>query len=166
MPRPTKSLDPGDRLGVYKRLADVPTRYRLSNHARAYEERDVWQEFCEEYEYAQGSHARYEEEVDRVGDCWKAHMAEQERHHALAQPADVEAWCADLLADGSTRRAHDYWLRINRFYNWLRWHTEHPHVYNPALMAAVEGEATGEVWTWKAEQTRERREHYRRNANE
>jgi hypothetical protein len=40
----------------------------------------------------------------------------------------------------------------------LKWHTEHPHVYNPLLMAAADGGLTGEVWEWKAEQTREARE--------
>ncbi len=166
MARPTKSLDPTDRLGVYKRLSEVPDRYLLSNYAAAYDGRDVWHEFCAEYEYAQADHDRYVEEVDRAGDRWREFMTHRGRHHALATPDDVEAWCADLLASKSTRRAYDYWLRINRFYDWLQWHTDHPHRYNPALMAAVEGDATGEVWVWKAERTRGRRERYRKKAHE
>ena len=166
MGRPTKSLNASDRLGVYKHLSDVPDRYRLHHHAAAYEGRDVWHEFCVEYEYAQGSHERYREEVDRVGDCWLEFMDSQDRHHALASPDDVEQWCADLLAEASVRRAHDYWLRINRFFDWLKWHTEHPHVYNPALMAAADGDAAGEVWDLKVEETLERREYHRRKANE
>lgn len=110
MARPTKSLDPTDRLGVYKRLSDVPDRYRLSNHAAAYEGRDVWHEFCTEYEYAQADDNRYEEEVDRAGDRWQGFTAERGRHHALATPDDVEAWCVDLLSNRSTRRTYDYWL--------------------------------------------------------
>jgi hypothetical protein len=93
-------------------------------------------------------------------------MQGQQRHHALAMPEDVEAWSVDLLSAGSARRAHDYWIRVNRFYDWLQWHTEHPHRYNPALMAAAEGDATGEVWNWKAERTLDRREYHRRTANE
>lgn len=164
MPRPTKSLDPVDRMGVYKSLSEVPDRYRLTNHSAAYEGRNVWQEFCEEYEYAQGDHERYEEEVDRAGDRWREFMADRGRHHALATPGDVEAWCVELRRgeNSSLRRSHDYWLRVNRFYDWLKWHTEHPHVYNPVLMAAAEGGVAGEVWEWKAEQTREARERYRR----
>lgn len=153
-------------MGIYKCLGDVPDRYRFIHHANAYEGRDVWQEFCDEYEYAQGSHDRYEEEVDRAGDRWRSFMESRGRHHALATPDDVEAWCADLLSDGSVRRAHDYWLRVNRFYNWLQWHSEHPHRYNPVLMAAAEGNATSEVWAWKVERTRDRREYHRRKANE
>ena len=166
MSRPTKSLDPEDRLGVYKRLDDVPDRYRLHHHADRYAGEDTWQVFCEAYEYAQASHARYEEEVDRAGRVWQTFMDDRERHHALATPDDVEAWSADLLADKSERRSHDYWLRVNRFYEWLRWHSDHPHRYNPVLMAAVEGEATRRVWRWKARQTRRSREAYRRQANE
>lgn len=165
MSRPTKSLDPADRLGVYKTMNEVPDRYRLHHHADAYEGRDVWAEFCEEYEYEQGSHARYEEEVDRVGDHWKAHMGGR-RHHALATPADVEAWSADLLADKSERRSHDYWLRVNRFYDWLKWNTEHPHRYNPVLMAAVEGEEARRIWQYKARKNRQSRREYRRQTNE
>jgi len=166
MSRPTKSLDPNDRLGVYKRIEDVPDRYRLHLHADAYAGRDTWQTFCEDHEYAQGDHARYEEEVDRAGEVWKAHMADRGRHHALATPADVEAWCAELVEGRSLRRAHDYWLRVNRFYKWLQWHTEHPHVYNPVLIAADMGGNAGMVWEWKADNTRERREAYRGETNE
>lgn len=166
MPRPTKSLNPVDRLGVYKHLDDIPKRYRLHHHANAYDGSDTWQEFCDKYEYQQASHERYEEEVDRVGDHWRAFMREQSQHHALATPADVEAWCTELLSELSLRRAYDYWLRVNRFYQWLQWHADHPHVYNPVMMAAADGDSTGEIWAWKAEQTRERREEYRGETDE
>jgi hypothetical protein len=151
-------------MGVYKALSEVPYRYRLASHSAAYEGRDVWQEFCEQYEYAQGDHERYEEEVDRAGDCWQEFMDDRGRHHALATPDDVEGWLVDLRREGppSLRRLHDYWLRVDRFYDWLMWHTEHPHVYNPLLIAAADGGLTGEVWECKAEQTREARERHRR----
>lgn len=164
MTRPTKSLDPDDRMGVYKRLSDVPDRYRFSFHEESYEGRDVWQEFCDDYEHEQGTYGRYEKEVDLVGDHWKTFMTGRGRHHALATPKDVESWCSDLLSEMSTRRSHDYFLRVRRFYDWLQWHTEHLHVYNPALMAAAEGEAAGEVWEYNVRRTRERRERYREKA--
>jgi hypothetical protein len=166
MTYPKKSLDPTDRLGVYKRFSDVPSRYQLHHHADAYSGQDTWQTFCEEFEYAQGEHERYEEEVDRVGGNWKAFMEDRERHHALATPDDVEAWCAGLLTEKSEQRTYDFWLRINRFYDWLLWHSEHPHVYNPALMATVEGEAAGRVWWWKTRENRRARARYRRENDE
>lgn len=161
MNRPTKSLDAAARMGVYKRLADVPDRYRLAQHTAAYADRDVWQEFCEAAEYDQGSSEHYYNEVDRIGQRWADHMAERDRHHALAQPADVTVWCEHLLDKHSLRRAYDHWVRIERFYRWLQWHADYPHVYNPVLMAAVDGGAAAHVWAKKAKRHEERRERYR-----
>jgi hypothetical protein len=166
MSRPTKSLDPEDRMGVYTTLEDVPSRFRLHHHAARYDDEDVWAAFCEEYEYEQGSHARYEEEVDRAGRVWCTFMDGCARHHALATPEDVETWAGDLLREKSLRRSHDYFLRVRRFYDWLKWNTEYPHRYNPVLMAASEGEAAGRIWAYKTEQTEQRRRDYRRQTNE
>lgn len=160
MSRPTKSLDVVDRLGVYETLDDVPNRYRLHHHADRYAGEGTWQEFCDEKEYEAASHARHEQAVDTVGERWKAHMEERERHHALATPEDVEEWCVALLDEKSKRRAHDHWLRVRRFYDWLQWDVRHPHRYHPVLMAAVEGEAAGQIWQYKARQNRQRRERY------
>ena len=155
-----KSLDPNDWMGVYKHLDDVPDRYRLAQHADAYAGRDVWGEFCKEYEYARGSHARYKQEVDRHRRSWCTFMADRGRHHALATPADVEAWSAQLLEDKSLRTAEGYWSRIRRFYDWLQWHTEHPHVYHPVLMAAANGDAAARIWSEKVKTNLKARENY------
>ena len=165
--RRIKSTNPADRMGVYKCLNDVPDRYRLHHHATAYEGRDVWQEFCEKYEYEQaGEWDRYEEFVDRAGRKWQTHMTDRGRHHALAIPADVEAWTAILLNEYSLRYAYDNWIRVERFYGWLQWHSEHPHVYHPFLMAAADGGAAGQVWQKKAERHREHREASHRDGRE
>lgn len=164
--RPTKPSDPKPRMGLYKTLDDVPERYRLHRFADAYADEDTWQVFCEDVEYAAGSYARFEEEVDRVGDHWKAHMVERDRHHALATPADVEAWCASLLNGRSLRRSHDYFLRVRRFYDWLYWHSERDHRHHPVLMAASECASAGRIWAYKTEQTRESRRDYQRQTNE
>lgn len=42
-----------------------------------------------------------------------------------------------------------HWAKLEHFYEWLRWHTDHPHVYNPLLMAAANREAAGTVWKTK-----------------
>ncbi|WP_313692093.1 hypothetical protein [Halorarum halobium] len=145
----TKSQDVTDRMGVYKRLEDVPAHHRLERYAETYEDRDVWAEFCEEYEYEQGSSATFLREVDRVGDNWLTHMATRGRHHVLATPADVEAWSETLVSDKSMSTAYNYWVRIKRFYEWLTWHVDHPHVYDPVLIAVVTGDATGQIWEEK-----------------
>lgn len=147
--RRRKSPYPSDRIGVFKHLADVPAHHRLKQYTDEYADRDVWQEFCLEGEYDQSPTDEFRAEVDRVGDRWKAFMTHRGRHHALATPADVEAWCQTLLEEGSPRRAHDYWIRIRRFYDWLQWHTEHPHIYHPVVMAAIEYEGAGRIWQEK-----------------
>lgn len=156
MRQPRKSLDASDRLGVYKRLSDVPARHRFDQYAAAYADRDVWTEFCDENEYPQGGE-EHRQEVDRVGDRWQAFMAGRNRHHALAMPVDVDAWCAELRESYSQRRTFEHWIRVNRFYHWLQWHADHPHRYNPALMAAANSEAAGEVWEMHVERTRKKR---------
>jgi len=157
MSRPTKTLDASERLGVYKRLEDVPDRYRLYQHADAYAGRDVWGEFCEQHEYAKGDSDSFQRKVDRAGDLWREFMQDR-RHHALATPRDVDEWSRELLDRYTTNTSYKYWIRVEHFYRWLQWHTEHPHVYHPALMAAVEYDATAEIWTNKVGHVAQKRE--------
>lgn len=153
----TQSENPDDRMGVYKRIEDVPTQHRLERYTEMYESRDVWTEFCEEYEYNHGSSEYFEQAVDRAGDHWQTHMSGRGRHHALATPGDVEAWCGVLIDEKSLSTAYNYWVRIKRFYDWLQWHVDHPHVYNPVLMGVVTGEAAGQIWEQKLRKWRKAR---------
>lgn len=165
---PTKSLNPEDRLGVYKALSDVPQRYRLENYAKMYQGEDVWQQFCDEYEYENATHDRYERKLDIMGRKWKDFMSTRNRHHALARPEDVEAWCRELRCeqDKTIRRLHDHWLRIDRFYRWLQWHAEYPHTYRPPLMAALLDGYCAQAWKFKAEQTQRARNYYHRKVKQ
>ena len=161
MSRPTKPVDPQARLGVYKRLADVPDRRRLSSFASMYGGRDVWQEFVEKSEAKVGTSERFVENIERVERSWKQHMDGCGHHHALATPTDVDMWCADLLDGRAIATVRDnYWLRVERFYRWLLWHTGHPHRYSPALMAAATGEAAPLIWESKIDRHRQDRERY------
>ena len=144
------STDPAERLGVYKSLDDVPDRYRLRNHTATYDARDVWDEFLTDHLFQTYNSERFKEDAIRAGRYWKEHMDARGRHHALATPADVEAWMSDLLDRVKVKTAYNsYWVRVERFYSWLQWHTEHPHVYNPVLMAAADGDASQTVWDEK-----------------
>lgn len=141
--RPT---DPRDMMGVYKTLADVPNRRLLDQHAAAYDSRDVWGEYLIEdvHERVTGEHGRTV--ARRVGRYWKEHMDGRGRHHALATPEDVETWSASLLDEYAERTTYNYWRFVYLFYEWLRWHTDHPHTYTPVLMAVAENPAAGRVW--------------------
>ena len=152
----SKSADPADRVGVYKQFADVPARYRLQQHAAAYADRDVWAEFMA-VQREQYDSDRFEQVSANAAADWKDHMTERGRHHALATPDDVEAWCAELLDRLALRTAYNkYWIRIEQFYDWMLWHTDHPHLYHPPRMAAVEYSdgSAGNIWAKKISHNR------------
>lgn len=150
------SSNPEDRLGVYKCIDGVPTHHRLHQHAEGYRGRDVWKEYVEETNlYGRYDSARFKPATTRAVASWKTHVEERGRHHALATPADVNTWCTELLASRNNRTVYNhYWTRLAAFYEWLRWHTAHPHTYDPFLMAAHEytDGAAGRVWAGKVKQ--------------
>lgn len=83
-------------------------------------------------------------------------MDERGRHHALARPDDVEAWSTDLVERFSIDRAYQHWNVIEGFYEWLLWHTDHQHTYNPFHMAVVDSESsTRQIWNRKMEKANE-----------
>ena len=144
------SPDPVARMGVYKRFDDVPDRYRLNHHADAYAGRDVWEEFLLTYLLVKYNSETFQQRARRAGRHWSNHMETRGRHHALATPDDVEAWCIELLERLEVTTAYnEYWVCLERFYTWLQWHTDHPHTYQPFLMAAAESDAAQTIWKKK-----------------
>ncbi len=143
---------PHDRLGVFKELSDVPERRRLYRYASVYEGRDTWEDYRATVELSD----RMGEDWALFARRWKAHMADRGRHHALATPADVEAWSTELVERFSIGRAYGHWNVIEGFYEWLKWHTDHRHTYNPFHMAVVDPESSArEIWTRKMETANE-----------
>jgi len=143
-------------MGVYKRIETVPERYRLRNFQSRFLDRDVWGEWV-------GHHAdpdwsdRTDYEYERVEDSWKEHMRDRDRHHALAVPDDVEQWVSYLLEgqEYAVETAYDrWWSRLNQFYEWLQYHVEYPHVYNPVWMAAATEPNSRKMWERKMARTR------------
>lgn len=146
------SADPHDRMGVFKRLSDVPDRYQLHHHADAYAGRDVWDEYLQNCVFAELPDAteKFNRSVQRAGERWAAHTEERGRHHALATPEDVETWCVSLRERLTLGTAYgQYWQRVEGFYTWLQHHPDHPHVYHPVLMAVATGPAAREIWNHK-----------------
>lgn len=145
-----KSRNPADRTGIYNRLEEVPHHRRLCQYEAAYENRDVWDEFMAEVLLERYTSDRSVQDAERAGQRWVDHMETRGRHHALATPADVEAWCQHLVETLGMQTAYNcYWVRIERLYTWLQWHRSHPHCYNPVLMAAIDGDASGQIWDEK-----------------
>lgn len=144
---PTLSTDPNDRMGVYKSMSDVPTRYKLGQFESAYHNYDVWQEYLDHLYDSRGDSQRKREQVNRAYENWTDFMAGQNRHYALATPSHVEEWSENLLTEYSTTYAcNGYWAVIKRFYHWLQWHPDQPHRYNPFLMAAASHDNAAQLW--------------------
>lgn len=138
--------DVTDRMGVYKRLADVPDDRRFKKWAGSYEGRDVWAEFVDK-EYRAPT---YRELLERAGRYWKEFMEPRGRHHALGRPDDVETYMTeqrDLRADKTTFDA--YWRPLNMFYTWLMWHADHQHAYQPVWMAVNEYPNGATAYMWR-----------------
>lgn len=143
------STDPTERMGVYTQLEDVPQEYRLDQYADLYAGIDTWQDYTESRPAAFDS-THYQNTLLKAGNSWKAHMQCQERHHALARPADVEDWVQSLANTRTHRTVYsEYWIRVEEFYTWLQFHTDHPHLYHPPLMAVVDGGLAGQLWRLK-----------------
>lgn len=147
------SQNPSDRLGVWKRLDEVPDQQRLHHHSDEYTQRDVWGEYVTETNlYDRYSSERYKSDTRRAIKLWKDHTDDRGHHHALATPDDVNSWCRMLTTRASIMTVYNlYWTRIGEFYDWLRWHVDHPHCYDPFLMAAntFQNDVAGEVWRAK-----------------
>jgi hypothetical protein len=153
----SKSTDPNDYMGIYKRLADVPDRYRLSQHAAAYNGRNVWQDYLDDSLFDRLQSDRSRRDARRVGQDWQDHTSTRGRHHALATPEDVETWFADLLDRLALETVYTHrYVWLEGFFSWLQSHTDHPHVYHPVWMAAADdgGDATGSLWEYKIHRTR------------
>jgi hypothetical protein len=141
-----KSSHPRDRLGVFKRYEDVPEKYRLDQHNSTYAGSDVWGEFVSSRK-AKYDSTHYWSTFQKAGESWCSHMRGCSRHHALARPQDVEAWYTILVRTRTYGTVHsEYAYRLIEFYDWLQWHTDHPHTYHPPIQAALSYSTARRVW--------------------
>lgn len=135
-----KTPEPESRLGVFKSYDDIPGRWRLDGRAGTYDGRDVWAE----YEAAEGLNP---ENPNRKAakNKWDRIAADRGEHPALATPETVEIFAGELI-ELSVPTIRGQFPVIHRFYEWLRWDDNHPHTYNPVLLAACNYPNTADVW--------------------
>ena len=145
----TKPKDPKERMGVYQSLEDVPERRRFYQYADSYKDRDVWAEYQEEKLYERVSSERVKKEYGVIERDWKDFMGERGKHHSLATPSDVDEWTSGLFDKWKLQTVYKRWRVVESFYEWLQWHTDHPHLYNPFLMAAAKDGASATIWKEK-----------------
>lgn len=142
----SKPTDPRRRLGIYKSIDEVPDRRRLQSYAAEFEGQDTWGAWMDTRDLADSTRKR----IDRAERSWKDHMDERGRHHALARPDDVEAWCQALLDRMTVGTLYNrYYGHLASFYEWLVWHWDHPHQYNPVLMAVLQDGAARDAYREK-----------------
>lgn len=135
---------PESRTGVYQTIDDVPPHHRLdtSDNYDRFADRDVWADYLTTKD---GDLRRAE---DRAIRRWNDVMDRRDTHHALAEPEDVQAYTSLLVEDEDYQRLtiKEYMSEPCRFYDWLLWHTDYPHRYNPILLAATHHEPTREAF--------------------
>lgn len=135
---------PEEYLGVYKTLGDVPTvrRFDAMNPA-SFPHENPWDAHWDDWPHSKSEST--EQKNARAKREWTNFMNEQGRHYALADPEHVETWARSLLLNGGRGRedgrkpivAYRFYLRpVASFYDWLMYHTEYRHAYNPVYMAA------------------------------
>lgn len=142
-----KGTRPEQYAGPFQEYSDIPPRYRLEMYASHYRGRETWQRYCTEVLFEEYSSDYMEKSARIASESWKEYMHEQNRHHALATPKHVDEWCQEIR-EGRTRQTsyEHYYLRIYHFYDYLKMNRQHPHLYNPLLIAAIEYEVPREIW--------------------
>lgn len=151
-----KGIRPEQYAGPFQKYSEIPARYRLETYSGDYRGENTWEEYVENvlYEKYGENSITIQRTVRQGGQSWLDHMAERDRHHALATPMDVEEWCQSLTATDRQRRTlyEQYFVRVYQFYDYLKTNYRHPHIYNPALLAAIEGGATRDLWEYRIEE--------------
>lgn len=141
------STDPHDRMGVYQSIDHVPGRHRLKQFRSDYRSRDVWVEYLGHLNSRRGNSKRKREQAKRAYENWSQFTDRLGYHYALATPSIIDEWCTELLEAYSPQYAcSGYWAVIKRFYDWLMWHADHPHYYQPFLQAASEYTSAERLW--------------------
>ena len=150
-----KPTTPETHAGIFQQYEDIPARYRLETYVHQYQDDDTLDRYLDQAYFKNKSEVSdsMRRRVQRFRDSWMDHMAERDRHHALATPEDVDTWCQTLLERCTARTSYrTYYYRIYNFYEHLKTSYRHPHLYNPLLLAAIEYEPTYEIWSHRVKE--------------
>lgn len=155
----TRGSTPEEYAGAIQHFDEIPERYRLDTYAGQYRGENTWERYVDEVLLEEKDSEQVRQTIRLGGGSWLEHMAERPRHHALASPEDVNAWCEKLLDERSRHTSYEYYfVRIYHFYDYLKQSCEHPHLYNPLLLAAIDYDAPRHVWMHRIERRRRKRQ--------
>lgn len=146
-----KGTTPEEYAGAFQHYDEIPTRYRLETFAGQYRDDDTYDRYVQDVLLADNDSKRLRASAKRARFSWFEHMEKRGRHHALATIDDAGTWCRKLMnADRTARTCYEYYYnRIYMFYDYLKSHHKHPHLYNPLLLAATEYDAAREIWMFR-----------------
>lgn len=146
---------PSHYAGAIQHYDNIPQRYQLATYAGHYRDDETWSRYVEEVLLEEYDSDRMRQAARLAGTSWNEHMEERGRHHALASPEDVDTWCVALLEDRAPKTCYEYYfLRIYDFYEYLKSDFQHPHLYNPVLLASIDYEAPRTIWMVRVERRR------------
>lgn len=154
-----KGSSPEEYAGAIQHFDEIPERYRLETYAGQYRGDNTWRRYVDEVLLEEYDSDRIRQTARLGGESWLEHMADRARHHALATPEDVNEWCEMHLEERARKTIYEYYfLRVYDFYDHLKHSHQHPHLYNPFLLAAIDYEATRYVWLFRIDRRREKQE--------
>ena len=143
-----EATTPEEYAGAIQHLEPIPTQYRLDTYSPYYRGENTWEQYVKNVLLKKHPSDRMRQAARLSGDSWCEHMEGRARHHALATPEDVEAWSKRLMTERSRKTNYEYYfIRVYNFYEYLKRHSEHPHLYNPFLLAAIEYDMTRHIWS-------------------
>ncbi len=148
-----KGTKPEQFAGAFQQYSEIPPRYRLETYTGQYQAQDTWDRYCSEILLEEYDSKHMRKVARKAGDSWLSHMEKQGRHHALATPLDANLWCEKLLDGDRVRRTcyEQYYVRVYQFYDYLKQNHQHPHLYNPLLLAAIEYETARNLWMYRVD---------------
>jgi len=121
-------------LGAYKRLSDVPYKHRLARFVGEYANRPLMDEFIDGYKpHAAASYRQ--RKFHRVRRAVENHITEG--HYAFLTPQQADEFFGTIANQTVPSQYETYLSALRTMYEWLIFHHDYPHRYNPLDMAIL-----------------------------
>lgn len=148
-----RGTTPEQYAGALQHFETIPPRYQLETYASQYCDENVWEQYVHEVALEEHDSERMRRALRLAGESWLEHIHDRGRHHALAKPTDANSWCKQLAEEKARRTCYDYYfIRIYDFYDYLKFSSQHPHLYNPLLLAAVRYDSARHIWMHRVDE--------------
>lgn len=134
-------------LGRWKTIENVPERHCLNQYADVLDADTAWDEFVEEYGQDWSDNVR-KYQYGKGWREWTAFCQERDIHPLCPVPEDIAVHLDEQRAEASSDQTlHQTRFRpLCRLFEFLRYHVDYPHRYNPWLMAVLEGGGAEAAW--------------------